>query len=81
MTAPDPMGPVVITTRDIYDALIRLTETVQRLVSKGDDHAADLADHEARLRALERGRWPLPAATVLISLAALAVAVLPFIRS
>lgn len=37
--------------------------------------ATDVADHEARLRNLERGRWPLPAVTILIALGSLGVAV------
>lgn len=32
-------------------------------------------DHEKRLRALEANRWPLPAVTVIIALAALLVAI------
>ncbi|HEY9415613.1 MAG TPA: hypothetical protein VIQ30_12695 [Pseudonocardia sp.] len=77
MAAPDPLGPVVITSRDIYDALVRLTETVNKLVGQDAGHTADLHDHEQRLRALERGRWPLPALAVLLSAAALAYNVLP----
>jgi hypothetical protein len=33
----DPMGPVVIGAREVYDAVMRLTATVERLV---DGHAA-----------------------------------------
>lgn len=98
MTAPDPLGPVVITSRDIYDALVRLTDTVNRLVDKGDGHTEDIRDHEARLRTLEEanagkrlgdldtrmrsveaGRWPLPALSALLALAALALAAIPLL--
>jgi hypothetical protein len=38
--------------------------------------AADrIIDHESRLRSLERGRWPLPALTIVIALASLVLAV------
>ena len=77
MGAPDPLGPVVITTRDIYDALVKLTDTVKELVGQNAGHADDIRDHEQRIRLLERGRWPLPALAVLLSAAALAYNVLP----
>ncbi|MFG1844921.1 hypothetical protein [Micromonospora carbonacea] len=92
----DPLGPVQITGRDIYDALIRLTASVDRLTSQGDGHGEDIRDHEARLRLVEdvrpapritdlEGRlrqvearlWPLPAASLLVALAALAIGLLP----
>lgn len=97
---PDPLGPVVITSRDIYDALIRLQATVAELVSQGAGHRDDIVDHETRLRAIEDAQpgrrlgdldqrvravearlWPLPAAGLLLSLAALAVALLPHITA
>lgn len=100
MTPTDPLGPVMITARDIYDALIRLQETVSQLVNQGVGHADDIRDHETRLRAIEEARpapriqdletrvrglearqWPLPAASLLVAAAALAVAVLPKLTS
>lgn len=38
--------------------------------------ATQLADHESRLRVMERGRWPLASVTVLLALSSLAVAIL-----
>lgn len=81
----DPLGPVIITAREIYDQLVRVVAAVERLADGLDGQRRDLrdhetehqkveADHENRLRSLERGRWPLPSATILIALAALAVA-------
>lgn len=49
----EPLGPVVITPRDIYDALIRLQDTVGQLVSQNVGHGDDIRDHETRLRAVE----------------------------
>ncbi|EEP73494.1 hypothetical protein MCAG_03821 [Micromonospora sp. ATCC 39149] len=90
----DPLGPVQIGAREIYDAVVRVGTAVERLT---DQHAdiertvdghdeqlrlltpvpAQVIDHESRLRALESARWPLPAASLLVALAALAVGLLP----
>lgn len=50
---PDPFGSVVITAKDIYEALIRLQETVNRLVEQSMGHTDDIRDHEARIREIE----------------------------
>lgn len=100
MAGNDPLGPVTITARDIYDALISLQEKVGRLVDQGASNADDIRDHEARLRVVEDARpgprikdletrvravearlWPLPAAAVLLSLAALVTGLLPKLTS
>lgn len=84
----DPLGPVVITAREIYDQLVRVISAVERVsgqladtAKRHDEHEADSArrhdDHETRLRALEKARWPLPALAVLVSIAALALPFLP----
>lgn len=72
----DPHAPVVVTVRDIWEELVRLRSSVERLVDRGDAIAADVADHETRIRVLEKARWPLPSLAVLVSIAALAVTVL-----
>jgi len=74
---PD-QGPVVlIGLKEIYDALLRLDATVATLVNQHNEVRSDIADHETRLRALERARWPLPAASVLVSLVAIAITIIP----
>lgn len=73
MTDPLGLGPVVITAREIYDQLIRVTAALERLADKHDEQGRDIHDHESRLRALEKARWPLPALAVLVSIAALAM--------
>ena len=70
----EPLGPVIIGAREIYDALVRLTATVDRLVDQHDGTRVEVAAHEARLRTLERSRWPLPSLAALVSIAALIVA-------
>lgn len=65
------LGSITITSREVYDAVVRLTGRVDVLITQQSADRIDIADHEARLRALEKARWPLPSAAVLLSLAAL----------
>lgn len=85
MTQLDPLGPVTIGAREIYDQLLATDKKVdgirgevQQVAQAHGEMTKDLADHEARIRALERGRWPLPSAAVLLSLAGLVLAILTF---
>lgn len=73
----DPLGGVVITSREIYDAVVRLTGRVDVLIEQQGTTSRDVTDHEARLRTVERRLWPLPSAAVLLSLAALAATIAP----
>lgn len=72
----DPLGGVVITSREIYDAVVRLTGRVDVLIEQQGETRQDIQDHETRLRSLERARWPLPALSVLIALGSLGYALL-----
>lgn len=74
---------VALTAR--VDTALSRHERTEQMVAEHDTElrpligAADrLADHEARLRNLERGRWPLASLTVLIALGSLAIAALAF---
>ena len=67
----DPIGPVVINSREIYDQLVRVGALVERAIDKLEDATSDIRDHENRLRALEKGRWPLPSLAMLTSVATL----------
>lgn len=76
-----PEGAVVITTADIYRQLIEMSRELNELkgaVSKIAERERDIDDHEARLRALEKGRWPLPALAILVSIASLIATVLTY---
>lgn len=94
----DPLGPVQIGAREIYDAVVRVGTAVERLTDQHADIEREverhdsqlrpltsvperLTDHEGRLRVLEAARWPLPAASLLIGLAALAVGIIPKIAN
>ena len=62
---------ITVSLKEIYDAVVRLTGRVDVLIEAQSHTASDVIDHETRIRALERGRWPLPSIAVLTSLAAL----------
>lgn len=72
---PDQGPVVVIGLKEIYDMLVAVKTQVELMVGDVTDVRKVNDDHEARLRSLERGRWPLPAATVLLSVGAVVVAV------
>lgn len=60
-----------IGAREIYDLLTQVTGKVDRLVDQTENVQRAQADHETRIRALERARWPLPSLSALIALASL----------
>lgn len=72
---PLPLLGVSITAREIYDAVVRLTGRVDVLIAQQEDAKHHIQDHELRIRTLERGRWPLPAASVVIAVGALVVSI------
>jgi len=73
----DPLGPVYIGAREIYDKLVTVDVSVRRISDQITDLAQDVRDHETRLRTLEKARWPLPALAVLVSMASLALTLIP----
>ncbi len=71
---PDPLLGVTIQSREIYDAVVRLTGRVDVLIMQHEESKADIKDHELRIRHLESNRWPIPALSLLVAIAALVVA-------
>lgn len=71
------LGPVTIGAREIYDQVVAVRGVVDRLTDQHQDQERTVTDHEARIRSLERGRWPLPTVSVLVALVALLITVLP----
>ncbi|MFK4797778.1 hypothetical protein ACI3K5_03680 [Streptomyces sp. MPA0124] len=74
MTPQDP--GVYIPPAQMYTELRSLSDGLTRVETKLDgigqgltDLGKDVADHETRLRALERGRWPLPTIAALAGVA------------
>jgi hypothetical protein len=85
-----PLGPVEIGAREIYDAVMKLQGTVERLADRqdtaqreADDRHRELKtrqdDHEDRVRQIERRMWPLPTLSAAIALLALVLTVLPIL--
>ncbi|GII63532.1 hypothetical protein Skr01_36170 [Sphaerisporangium krabiense] len=71
----------------MYNELRTVSGKVDQLGNKIDavtiaheDIRSDHLDHETRIRALERNRWPLPSLAALIALASLILAVITFAR-
>ena len=52
---------------------IRVDGQLARLVQRGEQTDKKLDDHEARLDALEKNRWPLPSIAALVALGSLGV--------
>lgn len=77
---PPPGNVVVVSLKDMYDMIVRMVSRVDLLIEKDLDRGKDLADHETRLRGLERGRWPLASITALAAVGALIVAILALMR-
>lgn len=76
----DDVGSVSIGAREIYDLGLRTKEAVERLELRLGDVSQELADHEVRIRDIEKTRWPLSPANVLtavLAVIALGVELLP----
>ncbi|MFE9102969.1 hypothetical protein [Actinomadura geliboluensis] len=56
-----------------------MNDRLTRIEVKLDQALAQHADHETRIRLLERGRWPLPSVAVVVSLGALGASVIPLV--
>jgi hypothetical protein len=65
---------VTITSREIYDQIVGLREEVRSLTQHNETTHKTLADHEERLRGIERWKYSIPAALA-SSVGAAAVAV------
>ena len=71
-----PDSGVYIPPAQMYQELRSLSDGLTRVETKLDgigqgltELGKDVADHESRLRALERARWPLPTIGVLAGVA------------
>lgn len=51
------MSEVFITTREIYDILVEVKSKVSSIERTLESNMQSVADHEARLRALEKVMW------------------------
>lgn len=67
---------VVITTREIWDELRQVRALAERQLEQLATVRDVQEDHEVRLRAGERLRWPLPSVSALLAVLAFAWSVL-----
>lgn len=76
---PPPFDPAAVAVEleklrgTMSEGFARVDGSLALLVQRGDQTDRTLADHETRLDALERARWPLPAIAALTGVGALAV--------
>jgi hypothetical protein len=75
VTGPNDPG-VFISSAQMYQELRSLSDGLTRVETKLDgigqglnDLGKDVADHETRIRTLEKARWPLPTIGVLAGVA------------
>ncbi|QKW51677.1 hypothetical protein [Streptomyces buecherae] len=72
MTIPTPSDPASVAVElerlrgAVEVGFARTDGSLALLVQRSDQTDARLADHEARLDALERSRWPLPSLAALV---------------
>lgn len=78
----DPLG-VIIGLKEIYDELKTVGGKVDRVLADQEqtrsdvaEIRADLADKEARIRVLEKARWPLPSVAAIIAVTSLIIAIM-----
>lgn len=74
---PDQFGPVVITAREIYDAVIRVSAKVDTVALQQTYAEQERTDLQRRVTSLERMRWPLPSVAALCGIAAVVIAIVP----
>ena len=82
----DPTFVVVITPKEIYDAVRQMSGKLDVLIEQQSHTNKELTDvqreldetkkdYEARLRSLERARWPLPSLAAIVALASLGLTI------
>ena len=83
--APDP--GVFIPSTQMYQELRSLSDGLTRVETKLDtigqgvtELGKDVADHETRIRTLEKGRWPIPAVTAVCAVAATVISLVSLSR-
>ncbi|MFM9613925.1 hypothetical protein [Streptomyces niveiscabiei] len=83
MTAPPPPPESVAVELEklrgtLAEGFARVDGSLALLVQRGDQTDRQLADHDQRLTALERSRWPLPALAALVGVVGLIVSLWQF---
>ncbi|MFI5759792.1 MULTISPECIES: hypothetical protein [unclassified Streptomyces] len=73
---PDPLSVAVELERlrgTMEAGFARVDGSLALLVQRSDQTDRQLADHESRLDALERARWPLASVTAMAAVSAIAM--------
>lgn len=83
MTQPPPPEPSVAVELEklrgtMAEGFARVDGSLALLVQRGDQTDRQLTDHDQRLDALERGRWPLPSVAALVGALGLALSLWQF---
>ncbi|MFD8546782.1 hypothetical protein [Streptomyces sp. NPDC059649] len=76
MTDPSPSDVALELERlrgAVEAGFARLDGQLALVVQRGDQVDRQLADHEQRLDALERSRWPLPSVLALVAIVGVAL--------
>ncbi len=74
---PQQLGHhVMITSREIYDAVQNLIGKVEAVLSRQENTGKTLQDHETRIRSLEANRWPIPTIAVIVAIAGVVIALI-----
>lgn len=73
MTTQPPVAPTVT---DVFFAVVRLEGKVDVIATSVNGMERQLHDHEQRLRALERAKWPVRSVTTLAAIAAVVVPIM-----
>ncbi|MYR46583.1 hypothetical protein [Streptomyces sp. SID5910] len=77
MTIPTPSDPAAVAVElerlrgTMETGFARVDGSLALLVQRGDQTDRAISDHETRLDALERARWPLPSLAALVGLVGL----------
>lgn len=82
MTEPTDTAAIAVALAELRGTMAEGFATVNGslalLAQRGDQTDKAIADHETRLDALERNRWPLPSIAALTGAGALALSVYQF---
>lgn len=81
-TPPPPPESVAVELEKLRGTLAegfaRVDGSLALLVQRGDQTDRQLDDHDQRIAALERSRWPLPALAALVGVIGLALSLYQF---
>lgn len=82
MTQPPPPESVAVELEKLRgtmaEGFARVDGSLALLVQRGDQTDRQIADHDQRLDALERARWPLPSVAALVGVLGLALSLWQF---